>query len=588
MSEHAATADDTAVEAHMPCDACGSSDALACYIDHTYCHACNKHTWTQPYNGNGNGKEDEYQTAKKLNITKGQFAPLKDRRITRDVCKYFGVTVKAVNKDKDGSYDVVKHYYPYYNTSGNLVAQKVRFCDDKSKMPWEGKPKQAALFGQNKSKPRPSSPDTNIITITEGELDCMAAYQMFGELYNYVSITNGAGGALRDCKKNFEYLDSFDKIYICFDNDKQGREAAKEVAMLFDGKAYIVTLDDGYKDACDYLVRGMEKRFNTVWWNSEPYVPSEIITGKGILDLIDNYKEKECFTLPWTGLQKMTYGYRLGETWAFVSHAKVGKTSVVREIVHHIIHDSERNHKVGTIFLEGQAREHARAFLSLEANIPMHLPDAVYTEKDMQDARASLPIHKLSLYQQDGAIDIDNILGGVRHYIRAMDYEVVVLDNLMSLVSNEHTEQERQLLNTTITRLVKLGEDTNTFVMIVAHLNRQTGLIHGTSLLEKQAHVVVQLDRDLKADTHKERNTTEVSVNYNRFSGDTGHACDLFYEKSTGRMVELDAKEQRIEKEDRHRKKFYTKTKAKKPTTATANNKQRKDEFEYYDEPDID
>ena len=98
----------------------------------------------------------------------------------------------------------------------------------------------------------------------------------------------------------------------------------------------------------------------------------------------------------------------------------------------------------------------------------------MYSDKDYKDARDSLPVKRLCFYKREGVVDIDSILGVIRYYIRAMDCKVVILDNLMSLVSNHPTDEERKLLNKTITRVTKLAEDTNTFIIIVAHLNRQT------------------------------------------------------------------------------------------------------------------
>ena len=577
---HSHTTCSEIVEAHLPCEDCGGSDPLTEYTDHTYCFNCGKHKWTQAYAGKRD-KDDVIDT----DITIGRFATLKDRRITKSVCKRFGVTVKAVKNDDD-THDIVKHYYPYYDTSGKLVAQKIRLVHDKTKMPWEGKPKKAGLFGQQQVMTAKDG-KKNVVTITEGELDAMAAYQMFGERHNFISIANGARGAVKDCKTNLQWFDKFSDIYICFDNDEEGQAAAKDVAMLFDGRARIVQLDKGFKDACDYLKQGQEKLFTDTWWKAEPYVPTEIITGQDIIGLIDDYEDKECFSLPWKDLTDMTYGYRLGETWAVTSHAKVGKTSFIRELVSHIIHDDTRNHKVGTIFLEGQAREHALGFLSIEADIPFHLPDAVYTDKDMDDAKASLPVDRLCFYKREGVIDIDAILSVIRYYIRAMDCQVIVLDNLMSLVSDQPTDEERKLLNNVITKVTKLGEDTNTFIMLVAHLNRQTGLIHGTSLLEKLAWTVLELSRDLDAEDFKERNTTMVSVKYNRFSGDTGPCMDLFYEKSTGRMVE-----RHLADKTNKKKKTPTKDYRKKNTNTavTVKPKERPDEFEddKYEEPDVD
>ena len=54
--------------------------------------------------------------------------------------------------------------------------------------------------------------------MTEGEIDALSAYQMLGAKYPVVSVRNGAQSALKDCKANFEYLDSFNEIIFNFDN----------------------------------------------------------------------------------------------------------------------------------------------------------------------------------------------------------------------------------------------------------------------------------------------------------------------------------------------------------------------------------
>ena len=396
---------------------------------------------------------------------------------------------------------------------------------------------------------------------------------MSGQRYNYVSVTNGAHNAVKDVERNFKFLDSYEEIYIAFDNDEQGRTAARQVALMFDGRAKIVEFTEGYKDPCDYLKAGKEAEYMQCWHDADFYVPSEIITGDDILSLVDDYEEQECFELPWKGLQKATYGYRMGETWAIVAQAKIGKTYLVREIMHHILHTTE--HKIGTIFLEGLPREHALGMLSLEADIPFHLPDAEYTDKDMDDAKAKLPTERLCFYKRQGVVDIDEIISLVRYYIRAMGCKVIVLDNLMSLVSDHPSDEERSLLNKTITRLVKLAEDTETFIVLVAHLNRQDQ-IHGTSLLEKQANMVLKIRRDKMAETDDERNTTEIFVTENRFSGETGLTCALKYDKITGRLNEIDLASRPTKQKPRRKKK-------------TANKKV--DEIHYepeYTEPDLD
>ena len=52
--------------------------------------------------------------------------------------------------------------------------------------------------------------------------------------------------------------------------------------------------------------------------------------------------------------------------------------------------------------------------------------------------------------------------------------------------------------------------------------------------------MVLGLERNGQAEDETERNTTKVRVLKNRFSGTTGPACHLLYDKRTGRMDEID------------------------------------------------
>jgi twinkle protein len=94
---------------------------------------------------------------------------------------------------------------------------------------------------------------------------------------------NGAQSADRDVKDSLEFLESFDNIIICFDNDKHGRDAAKKVAKLLrPGKAKIMELPVDFKDANDMLRGGQHKSFVHHWWNAKLYTPS------GVLNVSEN------------------------------------------------------------------------------------------------------------------------------------------------------------------------------------------------------------------------------------------------------------------------------------------------------------
>ena len=99
---------------------------------------------------------------------------------------------------------------------------------------------------------------------------------MLGSKWPVLSIKSGAQGALKDVKANYEYLNGFDKIVVCFDNDEHGRKAANQVAQVFEpNKCLIMKMD--MKDANDYLKAGKREAFVRQWWDSKPYTPAGIV-----------------------------------------------------------------------------------------------------------------------------------------------------------------------------------------------------------------------------------------------------------------------------------------------------------------------
>jgi twinkle protein len=515
---------------HIACDACGSSDANSLYDDgHTYCHKCE--TFVEPLQASAKVLEIPTLVPKAMKASKSVLDPLlgiPDRNISADTCRFYGVKG-----------DSTKHYYPYGED-----AYKVRTVKDKT-FTWQGKP-DVALFGQD----RFSSKSAKAVTIVEGELDAMAAYQMLGSKYPVLSIRSGAAGALKDCKQAFEYLDTFESIVICFDADEPGVKAASAVAELFGNKAKIFKHSPDHKDACDYLKANQAQAFVSLWWKAEPYVPDGIVKGTDLLDLVMTPLEKSIADYPYAGLNDLTGGIRGQELVVVTAGSGLGKSQFLREVIFRLL--TTTSHNIGLMFLEESVRKTALSLMSLAANKPLHIAEVNATDQEKELAyQRTLGTDRIYLYDSFGSNSIDNICNRVRYMAKALDCKFVFLDHISIVISDQSNGDERKAIDEIMTKLRMIVQETSITLFAVSHLRRPDGKGHeegaatslaqlrGSAAIGQLADMVIGLERHAQADDPIERNTTRLRVIKNRYSGETGPACAVLYDKFTGRMTEL-------------------------------------------------
>ncbi len=232
------------VKLHLPCNSCGSTDALSLNEDgSTKCFSCGEFLANKNNIGVRSVEHKPKQEITPANLTHGgMFASLTDRNISADTAKKYGVKVVY-----DGNGELSQHLYPYYNNN-ELTAHKIRYVKDK-RFSTEGNFEGTGLFGQHLFKE-----GGKYLTIVEGECDAMSAYELLGSKWAVVSIKRGAQSAVKDIKESLEYVESFNNVVLCFDKDQAGKESAQEVAKIIKpNKCKIVTLPEGYKDPNDML-----------------------------------------------------------------------------------------------------------------------------------------------------------------------------------------------------------------------------------------------------------------------------------------------------------------------------------------------
>ena len=524
------------VKTHQPCSDCGSSDGLSVNDDGwTHCFVCDART--SPTGGVNAVNHREVQVeAKQLETTHENYVTIIDRGINSD-------TARAYKCSKDGQ----SYHFNYTDGSGTIVAEKTRTPQKDFRI--SGDWKNAALYGQHLF-----SKGGKFLTIVEGEFDAMAAYQMLGSKYPVVSIRNGASSAIKDIQKQYEWVDSFDNIVICFDGDDAGKRAASQVAEIFGSKAKVYRHLDGMKDACDYLANKKMKEFSDKWWSAEQHVPDGIVVGSSLYDDVMKPLAPADVDYPFAGLTSLTYGIRKGELVTITAGSGLGKSQFVREIVWHVLNKTEDS--LGLMFLEESVRKTGLSLMSLAANQPLHLPDTTATSEEKTDAfNRTLGTDRVYLFDHFGSTSVDNIVNRVRYLAKGLGCSYIFLDHISIVVSAQASGDERKAIDEIMTKLRMLVQETGVALIVVSHLKRPESKGHeegaatslaqlrGSGSIAQLSDMVIGLERNGQAEDEQERNTTRVRVLKNRFSGTTGPGCALLYSKHTGRMTEVNEEE---------------------------------------------
>ena len=172
------------IDTHKDCPECGHRDCLAINEDGSAkCFSCGIYIKSDRRIQQPSPRLVKDNTT----IQEGDLNALNDRGISLATAKKYGV--KSV---KNSSGDITRHFYPYFN-GAEEVAYKTRMVADKGFVS-SGPISECGLFGQQTVGDKGGK----YVTITEGECDAMAAYELLGSKWAVVSVKSGAQGAERD------------------------------------------------------------------------------------------------------------------------------------------------------------------------------------------------------------------------------------------------------------------------------------------------------------------------------------------------------------------------------------------------------
>lgn len=446
------------------------------------------------------------------------------RGINKKTLEFYDVRTKIA---EDG--EPVEVAYPY--PTGEL---KIRTLAEK-KFRWSpgGDTSKLGLFGRDKFP----AGSHKYVTITEGEDDALSLYQSIG---SPVASVQSATTAARDVAADRSWVNSFQVIYLAFDADGPGRQAAADVARLFDYNRVKIVNFDQLKDANEYLQAGREDDLRNIWHNARHFMPETVVSiNETTIKKILGETPSVSIPYPFPTLNQMTYGIRRGESVLITAQEGVGKTELMRAIEFQLL--KETSDAVGAIFLEEPKKRHLQGLAGLEIQRPVHLPDTLCSDADILTAIQKVVgvDDRLFIYSHFGSDDPEVLLDTIRFMVSARGVVYILLDHVSMVVSGLAGEDERRALDYLATRLETMVKELNFSLIMVSHVNDQ-GQTRGSRYISKVADIRIDVKRDLMASDPLVCNTSHLVVSKNRFCGRTGPAGSLVFDPFLYKYTEAD------------------------------------------------
>lgn len=524
---------------NIRCPVCNAGHGVGVYYDdergyNGTCFKCNS------YFHNLNEDDFEYvdNKPKEINLESlnksTTITNIEHRGISKEVCERYGVR-SSVNEITG---EVDKTYFPRYS-NGNLVGYKVK--DRHKGMSTIGDGKGAQMFGQNIC-----GESGQLLIITEGEEDCLAAYQIIknqGKNYRVCSLPDGA--STRAIKNNLEWLDKFDTLLLAFDQDEPGQKCALETADLFKpGKVKIMKFSE--KDANDMLLSGKEREFYQAIYNAREYRPDGIVSVDDVYDKVMKPVEVG-LPWPWETLTTYTFGRRRRELIGIGAAQGNGKSEFCKELIHSITENDKL--PVGGFFLEEPVEITIKQVAGKLKNKRFHVPDGNWTYEELSDALDHLR-GKLYLYNHEGCNnDWESIKSKIRFFVNGLGIKDIIVDHLTAIVA--HEQDEYRALNRIMQELSSLTHELDCTIYFISHLATAPGTPHeeggrvmasqfrGSRAIAFWSNFLFGLERDQQAEDVVERNTTTLRILKDRYTGaSTGNTFKLLYNNKTGEWVE--------------------------------------------------
>ena len=472
---------------------------------------------------------------------------LEDRKIRKETCAAYRVRVAV--SEEDG--ETITSIFSPDTSNGELVGYEQRIVATKQFFSIGNRKGKLDLFGKHFAKKCASKK----LIVTEGVLDCLSLYQCIlensSEKYKHlkpsvVSITGGCSSAVKSLVSNKDFIDGFEELILCFDNDQAGERATKEVLKVFP-LAKVATLP--LKDASDMLVADKSKElFQQVIFRSAVQRQGEVVD---VSDIIENAmtKPQMGISFPWDTVTKACFGIREGTIHCVGAAPKIGKTDHQHQLVHHLVYNEKV--KVGMFDLENSPVKTAKKLASKQAKKDFTRPDTVYQDSELRQTLEGLD-GKVRFYDRAGSRDWEAIQTAITEMHLLDGINIFMIDPMTTLVQGCDASQTNTELGKICSSAADLVSVYPITIFFYSHVNPKpkgstphekgarvySSEFFGSRSMERFFHYGHGISRDRSDECPEERkNMSEFYMLFDRDFGQS-YTCDVYFDESTVTYLE--------------------------------------------------
>lgn len=429
------------------------------------------------------------------------YAYFKRRRISPATLDY-----ADVRQDADGN-----AVFNYYDTNDVLTMVKYK----PSHKVEHGKPKcwcqknadtSPLLFNMNRI-------NTNApLLICEGEPDCLSAIE--AGFKNAVSVPLGSSN-LHWIDENLDWLDQFDSIILCADNDEAGLKMQKAcIPRLGSWRTKVVDVpaipikdnDDPNrmtKDLNEILyVAGKEKVLELILDAKDSPVPS-------VLDLSDveptEYEDVDGVTFGLKAIDDELMRLFFGTLTIVSGQPGAGKSSLLTQLM-----CSSLDHETAAWIFSGELPNGVeKSWFNYIFAGPRNVEDAISRRGNPYKKISGATLGEINraykglwyIYRDDYDNTLDKLISSMTDTVRKYGTRCLILDNFMCIDTNDSDEELRSQTHT-IKRLIEFAKKFQAAVVLVCHPRKMDSAanvgiydIAGTSNIVNLAHRTIGLRR---------------------------------------------------------------------------------------------